>query len=113
MNQQQAIRNAKTQVANKQPVGVPELPIFNQKQYEPVRQSWIKPYINVPLSQMAPFNNGIFKEKMIPEPEAATQAVYGDLDSVVEAVFTDQGANPSSLLLRPTPSARRRFSTGS
>ena len=47
---------------------------------------------------MAPFNDGIFKEKLIPEPEAATQAVYGDLDSVVEAVLTDPNANIPALL---------------
>ncbi len=29
---------------------------------------------------------------MIPEPESATQAIYGDLDSVVQAVFTNQSA---------------------
>ena len=92
-----AILNAKTLVKNKQPVGVPELPVFNQAIYEQ-DQKWIKPYINVPESQFAPFNNGIFKLKVIPEPEAATQAVYGDLDSVVQAVFTNQSADPASLL---------------
>ncbi|HLW78715.1 MAG TPA: extracellular solute-binding protein [Terriglobia bacterium] len=97
VNKQQAIRNAQTLVANKQPVGVPELPVFNEKQYQ-VAQSWIAPFINVPLKQLAPFNSGIFKEKVIPEPEAATQAVYGDLDSVVEDVLTDPGANITSLL---------------
>jgi multiple sugar transport system substrate-binding protein len=92
-----AILNAKTLVKNKQPVGVPELPVFNQAIYEQ-DQKWIKPYINVPESQFAPFNNGIFKLNVIPEPEAATQAIYGDLDSVVQAVFTNQGADPGSLL---------------
>jgi ABC-type glycerol-3-phosphate transport system substrate-binding protein len=92
-----AILNAKTLVKNKQPVGVPELPVFNQAIYEQ-DQKWIKPYINVPESQFAPFNSGIFKLNVIPEPEAATQAVYGDLDSVVQAVFTNQGADPASLL---------------
>ncbi len=52
----------------------------------------------MPENQFAPFNKGIFKETVIPEPEASTQAVYGDLDSVVQAVFTNQGADPSSLL---------------
>ena len=42
-----AIRNAKTLVANKQPVGVPALPIFNKTQYD-LANTWIKPYINVP-----------------------------------------------------------------
>ncbi|MGO9657189.1 MAG: ABC transporter substrate-binding protein [Acidimicrobiales bacterium] len=97
VNEQQAIRYSKTQAADKQPVGTPEVPIFNQAQ-ENLYNSWIKPYINVPLSQMAPFTTAIFHEKIIPEPEAATQAVYGDLDSVVEAVLTEQNADPSSLL---------------
>jgi multiple sugar transport system substrate-binding protein len=97
VDKKQAILNAQTLIANKQPVGVPELPIFNEKQYK-ASQGWIKPYINVPVSQMAPFNNGIFKDKLVPEPEASTQAVYGDLDSVVEAVLTDPNANIPSLL---------------
>src|SRR3954451_4531436 len=36
----QAIKNAKTLVANKQPVGVPALPIFNQQQYT-LANTWI------------------------------------------------------------------------
>jgi ABC-type glycerol-3-phosphate transport system substrate-binding protein len=97
VNRKAAIQDAKTLIKNKQPVGVPELPVFNQKTYE-ASQRWIKPYINVPESQFAPFNNGIFKENVIPEPEAATQAIYGDLDSVVQAVFSNQNADPGSLL---------------
>ncbi len=97
VNKQQAIRNAQTLVANKQPVGVPALPIFNQAQYT-LANTWIKPYINVPTKQMTPFTKGIFSQTLIPEPEASTQAVYGDLDSVVEAVLTDPNANIPSLL---------------
>ena len=97
VNRDAAIAWAKTEAASKQPVGTPEVPIFNQTQ-ENLYNSWIKPYINVPLKQMAPFTNAIFKDQIIPEPESATQAVYGDLDSVVEAVLTEQNANPSSLL---------------
>ena len=71
----QAIRNAKTLAANKQPVGVPALPIFNKAQYN-LANTWIKPYINVPLAQMKPFTSGIFNQTLIPEPEASTQSVY-------------------------------------
>src|SRR5579862_1601753 len=59
INRKAAIQNAKTLVKNKQPVGVPELPVFNQALYEK-DQKWIKPYINVPESNFAPFNKGIF-----------------------------------------------------
>ena len=97
INRKAAIQDAKTLIKNKQPVGVPELPVFNQAVYSR-DQKWIKPYINVPVSQFAPFNNGIFSENVIPEPESATQAIYGDLDPVVQAVFSNQGSDPSSLL---------------
>lgn len=96
-NRRAAIQDAKTLIKNKQPVGVPELPVFDQALYNR-REKWIKPYINVPEGQFAPFTKGIFKENVIPEPEAATQAIYGDLDPVVQAVFTNQGSDPSSLL---------------
>ncbi|HEX4527126.1 MAG TPA: extracellular solute-binding protein, partial [Gaiellaceae bacterium] len=63
----QAIRNARTLVANKQPVGVPALPVFNKTQYD-LANTWIKPYINVPIAQMKPFTTGIFNQQLIPEP---------------------------------------------
>jgi ABC-type glycerol-3-phosphate transport system substrate-binding protein len=112
VNEQQAVRNAKTLAANKQPIGTPEVPIFDQAQQN-LSNSWIKPYINVPLAQMAPFTSAIFHEKIIPEPESATQAVYGDLDSVVEAVFANQDANPSALLAAANPIGQKSIQAGS
>src|SRR5204863_7257257 len=87
-----ALRDAKLLSANKQPVGVPTFPIFNKAQYDLV-QSWIKPYYNVPRSQMAPFLNDIFKLKLYPEPGASTQSVYHALDPAVQAVFSDKNAD--------------------
>jgi multiple sugar transport system substrate-binding protein len=84
-------------IAQDQPVGVPEFPIFNSETFAQ-QQKWQKPLINVPESQFAPFNKGILKDKLVPEPESATQAIYGDLDSVVQSVLTDQSANIPSLL---------------
>ena len=112
VNRQQAIRYSKTQAASKQPVGTPEVPIFNQKQ-ESLYDSWIRPYVNVPLGQMAPFTKAIFQDKIIPEPESATQAVYGDLDSVVEAVLTQQNADPSSLLSTANSVGQHSIQSGS
>ena len=112
VNRDQAIRYSETQAASKQPVGTPEVPIFNQTQ-ENLYNSWIKPYINVPLKQMAPFTSAIFHEQIIPEPESATQAIYGDLDSVVEAVLTEQNANPSSLLSAANSVGQNSIHSGS
>jgi multiple sugar transport system substrate-binding protein len=107
----QAIRNAKTLVANKQPVGVPALPIFNRAQYL-LANTWIKPYINVPVAQMRPFTTGIFNQQLIPEPPVATQSVYHALDPVVQAVLTDKNANISSLLQQANTQAQQAISAG-
>jgi ABC-type glycerol-3-phosphate transport system substrate-binding protein len=108
----QAIRNAKTLVANKQPVGVPALPLFNKAQYD-LANTWIKPYINVPIAQMKPFLTGIFNQQLIPEPEASTQSVYHSLDAAVEAVLTSKGADIQSLLAQANSTAQAAISSGS
>ena len=107
----QAVRNAQTLVANKQPVGVPALPLFNKKQYD-LANTWIKPFINVPLGQMKPFITGVFKQRLIPEPPASTQSVYHSLDPVVQAVLTDKNANVQQLLDQANSSAQDLISRG-
>ena len=106
-----ALRDANILVANKQPVGVPAFPIFNKKQYD-VANSWIKPYINVPISQMAPFLKGIFKQNLYPEPAASTQSVYHALDPVVQAVFADRNANIADLLAQANQVAQKAIREG-
>jgi hypothetical protein len=112
VSKSQAIRNAKTLVANKQPVGVPALPLFNRKQYN-LANKWIKPYINVPLGQMKPFLNGIFKQKLIPEPEASTQSVYAALNAVVEAVLTNKSTDVGQMLKQANAQAQQAIKSGS
>ena len=107
----QAIRNAQTLAANKQPVGVPALPLFDQQQYD-LANTWIKRFINVPLSQMKPFTTGVFKQKLIPEPAASTQSVYHALDPVVQAVLTDKNADVESLLGQANSAAQSAISGG-
>jgi multiple sugar transport system substrate-binding protein len=107
----QAIRNAKTLVASKQPVGVPALPVFNKAQYV-LANTWIKPYINVPVAQMKPFTIGIFNQTLVPEPEASTQSVYHALDAPLEAVLTDKNANVQSLLQQANSTAQAAISAG-
>ena len=111
VDKKQAIRNAKTLVASKQPVGVPALPIFNKKQYD-LANTWIKPYVNVPQNQMKPFNTGIFSQTLVPEPAASTQSVYHALDPAVEAVLTDKNANVLQLLQQADNVAQALISKG-
>ena len=107
-----AVQNARTLAANKQPVGVPALPLFNKQQYD-LANTWIAPYINVPLNQMKPFTTGIFDQNLIPEPEASTQSVYHSLDAVVEAVLTDRNADIQSLLQQANQQAQQAITGGS
>jgi multiple sugar transport system substrate-binding protein len=106
-----ALRDARILVANKQPVGVPAFPIFNKKQYD-VANRWVKPYINVPIGQMAPFLKGIFKQSLYPEPAASTQSVYHALDPVVQAVFADRNANMNNLLAQANDVAQKAIREG-
>lgn len=108
----QAIRNAKTLVAGKQPVGVPALPVFNKVQYL-LSQTWIKPYINVPSAQMKPFLTGIFNQTVVPEPASSTQSIYHTLDAPVEAVLTDKNANIVQLLNQANGTAQDLIKRGS
>jgi ABC-type glycerol-3-phosphate transport system substrate-binding protein len=111
VDKQRAIANAKTLVASKQPVGVPALPIFNQAQYD-LANTWIKPFINVPLNQMKPFTTGIFKQSVIPEPPSATQSVYHALDAVVESVLTNRNTNVVQMLQQANSSAQSAIQAG-
>jgi multiple sugar transport system substrate-binding protein len=106
-----ALRDARILVANKQPVGVPAFPIFNKKQYD-LANTWVKPYINVPIAQMAPFLKGVFKQNLYPEPAASTQSVYHALDPVVQAVFTDKNADIAKLLAQANEVAQKAIKEG-
>jgi multiple sugar transport system substrate-binding protein len=111
VSKSRAIQNAKTLAANGQPVGVPALPLFNKQQYD-LANTWIKPYINVPLAQMKPFLTDVFNQQLIPEPPVATQSVYNALNPVVEAVLTDKNANISALLSQANSVAQQAISNG-
>ncbi|GAA0918367.1 ABC transporter substrate-binding protein [Virgisporangium aurantiacum] len=105
-NEAAAKKAAEIQIASKQPVGTPELPIFSQQQYQQY-QEWIKPLINVPLDQMSTFTSKVFDTKLVNEPAYATQDVYKALDTVVQAVLTDKNANIDQLLKDANVKAQR------
>jgi ABC-type glycerol-3-phosphate transport system substrate-binding protein len=92
-----AALDAKTLNDGKQPVGTPALPVFDEAtltQYN----DWIKPYVNVPLDQMTAFTSGVFSQKLVSEPPAHTQELYGLLDSVVQKVLSDKNTDIDALL---------------
>ncbi|WP_337458560.1 extracellular solute-binding protein [Microbacterium sp. KHB019] len=96
-NEDAAVASAELSASLDQPVGAPELPVFDQELFDQNRE-WIADYINVPVEQMAPYTDQIFDQPIIPEPRVATQEVYALLDTVVQAVLTDEDADIAALL---------------
>ena len=97
LNEDAARLDAETLVASDQAVGTPVLPVLDRETYELSRE-WIADYINVPIDQMSGFFDGIFDQTPVGEPKGQTQAIYALLDSVVQAVLTDQSADIEGLL---------------
>lgn len=97
INKDDAVRDAETLAASDQPVGVPQVPVFDKATYDE-SQIWIKDYINVPIAQLAPYISQSFDQQIVPEPSVNTQGLYGALDPAVQAVLTDKDANIDELL---------------
>lgn len=110
-NQDDAVRDAKALAADKQPIGTPALPVFDKATFDKSLE-WIKEYINVPITQMKGFNDGIAAQQVEVEPKIATQAVYAVLDPVVQAVLTDKNANIDSLLAKANTEAQKAIDKG-
>lgn len=93
----------------KSAVGIPSLPLFDETQQKLVDQA-IKPFVNVTQAHFEPYRIGTAKLELKAEPAASAQAVYGILDSVVQAVLTDKNAEIDSLLAKAEKDAAVKIS---
>jgi multiple sugar transport system substrate-binding protein len=96
-DQAAAVADAEVKAETGQPVGAPELPVFDQATYDE-QQTWIAEYVNVPVEQMAPYTSQVFDQPLLTEPVSATQEVYAVLDTVVQSILTDENADIDALL---------------
>ncbi len=101
-----AVANAKIMAETDQPVGVPQLPIFDKETYDK-QQAWIEPYINVPQDQMSHYIDNMFDQTLVNEMPNQTQAIYALLDPVLQAVLTDRNADIQKLLDAANSSAQQ------
>jgi len=97
LDEDAAVKDAETLAASDQAVGTPVLPVLDRETYEE-SLTWIEPYINVPRDQMTPFIEGVWEQTPVGEPKGKTQEIYALLDTVVQAVLTDQNADVDALL---------------
>lgn len=105
LNEDAAVADAKALSEAGQAVGTPVLPVLDQATYEE-SLTWIEPYVNVPRDQMEGFISGIFEQTPVGEPKSHTQEVYALLDSVVQAVLTDENADIDALLTQADKDAQ-------
>ena len=83
------------------PVGLPGLPVLKNDTYQEYL-GWVADYVNVPLENFAPYTDTVNTIKLTPEPTSKAQEVYAALDSVVQAVLTDENADIDKLLADAT-----------
>jgi len=95
-----AAENAKNLAADpKAAVGVPTLPLFTAEQQLKIDEA-IKPYVNVELANFTPYLTGTPTLELKPEPPFQAQTVYTALDTVLQAVLTDENADIDALLTK-------------
>jgi len=99
VDEEAAVADAKILAEQDQAVGTPALPILDQETFDLSRE-WIADYVNVPQDQVSYFAEGNEGRTIVGEPAAKTQELYAALDSVVQAVLTDENADIDALLAR-------------
>lgn len=92
-----AVSFAKASLADSAPVAVPGLPVVSAAAYK-TYFGWIAPYNNVPVSNFDPYINALPTVKLVPEPANSAQQVYASLDSIIQNVLTNKGADVKTLL---------------
>ncbi|WP_127793343.1 extracellular solute-binding protein [Agromyces sp. LHK192] len=88
---------AEAQVADDLPVGLPEVPVVSDAQYE-TYLGWIEPYINVARENYTAYLDSLATATIVPEPAKKAQELYASLDPVVQAVLTREDADIEELL---------------
>ncbi|GAA5201555.1 ABC transporter substrate-binding protein [Microbacterium jejuense] len=88
---------AEAQVADDLPVGLPEVPVVSDEQYQ-TYLGWIEPYINVPRENYTAYLDSLSSAVIVPEPAKKAQELYAALDPVAQAVLTREDADFSELL---------------
>lgn len=78
-------------------VGWPQLPIFSGD-FQAQRQAVFDRYSNAPTANYAPFVTGAAGIALRAEPPIETQQLYAAIDAAVQAILTDESADPRSLL---------------
>ncbi|MCD2498847.1 ABC transporter substrate-binding protein [Microbacterium nymphoidis] len=104
-----AISLATAAVADNVPVGIPEIPLVSDEQYE-TYLGWIADSITVDRSLYTDYLSS--KLTVNPEPAVKAQELYAALDPIVQAVLTDEKADVDALLAEAQKSVQAVIDAG-
>lgn len=76
-------------------VGWPQLPLFSGE-FQQQRDAIVAKYANAPVQNYAAYSASTLQLK--PEPPIETQKMYAVLDTAMQAVLTDESADPKTVL---------------
>ncbi|WP_153001346.1 ABC transporter substrate-binding protein [Microbacterium testaceum] len=94
---ERAAAQAQANAADGVAVGIPLLPLFDEATQTRINEA-IEPSVNIPRENFAPYIDGVRTLEYVPEPPVATQEMYALLDTVVQAVLTQENADVDQLL---------------
>ncbi|GAT74986.1 extracellular solute-binding protein family 1 [Microbacterium sp. HM58-2] len=96
-DEETAVEKAKADNADGSIVGLPALSPVKGDTYEQF-QSWIKPYVNLPVENFSGYIAVADEQKLIPEPRTKAQDVYADLDTLLQQVLTTENPDIDALV---------------
>ncbi|MDR6168222.1 hypothetical protein CBF90_00290 [Microbacterium sp. AISO3] len=109
LDEDTAVEDARASSEAGSVTGLPGLPVVNADQYSEYF-TWIADYINVPSANFTPYLEASADIPIVPEPVNNAQEVYGALDTVVQTVLTDKGADIPALLSTAQSDVQSRLS---
>lgn len=107
-DQDVAVSAAQASRADGGNVGIPRIPPVRPELYQEYL-GWIADEINVPQEYLADYADGLDDLTLRTEPVSAAQEVYALLDTVVQQVLTEQGADIDALLATAADTAQTRI----
>ncbi|GAA2899479.1 extracellular solute-binding protein [Streptosporangium fragile] len=97
INQEAAVADAKASAQDGGAVGIPRLSPISPEGFERYKE-WIAEYVNVPLENFTGYTDNLATVQLKTEPVKSAQEVYAVLDTVLQKVLTDKGADVDALL---------------
>lgn len=93
------------------PVGVPEVPLFDEERYDEYL-GWIDQYINVPRDHFTQYLDSLNTLPIVTEPAVGAQSIYGAIDAVVQQVLTEEGTDIAAALKNASTTAQATIDAG-